>query len=67
MGVKEIEALDDSSLVVQQVRGESQCLDGMLNRYRDKCLDLIKLLDVFCIKHIPRKKNKWANDLAQQA
>jgi hypothetical protein len=49
MGIREIEALDDSSLVVQQIKGESQCLDGTLNKYRDRCLDLIKLLDMFHI------------------
>jgi hypothetical protein len=26
---------------VQQIRGDSQCLDGVLNSYRDKCLDII--------------------------
>jgi hypothetical protein len=49
MGIREIETLDDSSLVVQQIKGESQCLDGTMNKYRDRCLDLIKLLDMFHI------------------
>jgi hypothetical protein len=39
----------------------------VLNFYRDKCLDIIKLLDTFSIKHIPREENNWANRLAQQA
>jgi hypothetical protein len=67
MGIREIEALDDSSLVVQQIKGESQCLDGTLNKYHDRCLDLIKLLDMFHISHIPRERNGRANTLAQQA
>jgi hypothetical protein len=37
MGVKEIEALEDSNLVVQPVKGECRCLDGMLNRYLEQC------------------------------
>jgi hypothetical protein len=52
-------------LIMQQIRGDSQCLDGVLNSYRDKCLDIIKLFDTFSIKHIPRE-NSQANQLAQQ-
>jgi hypothetical protein len=39
----------------------------VLNSYRDRCLDIIKLLDTFNIKHIPRGENSQANRLAQQA
>jgi hypothetical protein len=51
---------------MQQIRGDSQYLDGVLNSYRDKCLDIIKLLDTFSNKHIPREENSRANRLAQQ-
>jgi hypothetical protein len=47
--------------------GGSQCLYGVLNSYWDKCLDIIKLFDLFSIKHIPREENSLANRLAQQA
>jgi hypothetical protein len=57
----------DSNLIVQQIRGDSQCLDGVLNSYRDKCLDIIKLFDMFSIRHIPREENSRVNWLAQQA
>jgi ribonuclease HI len=67
MGGKEVEASGDSSIVVQQIKGESQCWDGVLNSYRDKCLELIKSLETFHINYIPREKNKEANTLAQQA
>jgi hypothetical protein len=39
----------------------------VLNSYRDRCLDIIKLFDMFIIKHIPREENSRANQLAQQA
>jgi hypothetical protein len=39
----------------------------VLNSYRDKCLDFIKLFNTFSIKHIPREDNSRANRLAQQA
>jgi hypothetical protein len=39
----------------------------VLNSYRDRCLDIIKLFDTFSIKHIPQEENSRANRLAQQA
>jgi hypothetical protein len=33
MGVKDKEAFRDSKLIVQQIEGESQCVDGVLNAY----------------------------------
>jgi hypothetical protein len=47
----------DSNLIMQQVRGDSQSLGGVLNSYQDRCLDIIKLFDTFSIKHIPREGN----------
>jgi ribonuclease HI len=68
MKVKHVEAFDDSLLVVQQISGECQCLEGSLNAYLDKCLDVIKFnFDEFCIHHIPRHENCRANNLAQGA
>jgi hypothetical protein len=39
----------------------------VLNSYRDRCLDIVKLFDTFSIKHISREENSKANQLAQQA
>jgi hypothetical protein len=57
----------DTNLIMQQIRGDRQCLDGVLNSYRDKCLYIIKWFDTFSIKHIPREENRQVNQLAQQA
>jgi ribonuclease HI len=67
MEVRDVEAFGDSKLVVGQVRGNSQCLDGTLNCYLDKCMQLIGRLDSFQIEHTAREHNKAANSLAQQA
>jgi ribonuclease HI len=67
LGVRDINVFGDSNLIVQQITGDRQCLDGVLNSYQDKCLDIIKLFDTFSIKHIPREENSRANRLAQQA
>jgi hypothetical protein len=52
MDVKHVEAFVDSLLVVHQVSGKYQCLDGSLNAYLDKCLDIIARFDEFYIHHI---------------
>jgi ribonuclease HI/probable phosphoglycerate mutase len=67
MGVKHVEAYGDSLLVVQQVSKVCQCLNGFLNAYLDKCLDIISCMDEFVIYHVPREENPRANALAQQA
>jgi hypothetical protein len=63
----DVDVSEDSNLIVQQIKGDSQCLDGVLNSYWDKCLNIIKLFDTFSIKHIPQEENSRANRLAQQA
>jgi ribonuclease HI len=67
MDVKHVKAFGDSLLVVHQVSGKYQCLDGSLNDYLDKCLDIIARFDEFSIHHVYRHENSKANDLAQQA
>jgi hypothetical protein len=67
MGVKHVEAYGDFVLVVQQVSKVCQCLNGSLNAYLDKCLDIISCMDEFVIYHVPREENPKANALAQQA
>jgi ribonuclease HI len=67
MGVKDVEAFGDSMLIIQQIKGESHCLDWIFNEYRNECLSAIGVLDSFSISHIPRKENEWAITLAQQA
>jgi hypothetical protein len=64
---RDVYVFGDSNLIVQQIRGDSQYLDELLNSYRGKCLDIIKLFDTFSIKHIPQEENSQANRIAQQA
>jgi hypothetical protein len=67
MGVNKVDIFGDSQLVVQQINGENQCLDGVLNGYREKCLDVLGSLERFSINHVPREVNVRANMIAQQA
>jgi hypothetical protein len=47
MDVKYVKSFGDSLLVVHQVSGKYKCLDGSLNAYLDKCLDIIVRFDEF--------------------
>ena len=67
MGVKYVEAFGDSLLIVQQVSGAYQYLEGSLNAYVDKGLGIIKCFKDFSIHHIARHESCKANDLAQGA
>jgi ribonuclease HI len=67
LGARDVYLFGDSNLIVQQIKGDSQCLYGVLNSYQDRCLDIIKLFDTFSIKHIPWEENNQPNWLAQQA
>jgi ribonuclease HI len=57
LGAMDVDVFEYSNLIVQQIRGDSQCLDEVVNSYQDKCLDIIKLFDTFSIKHIPQEEN----------
>jgi ribonuclease HI len=67
IGAKLVEAFEDSLLVVRQIVGTFQCLDGSLNAYLDKCLKIIALFDDFIVQHISREENTVVNNLVQQA
>jgi hypothetical protein len=53
-------------LVMQQIADTFQCLDGSLNAYLDKCLEIIALFDDFIVQHVSRDENIVVNDLVQQ-
>jgi ribonuclease HI len=36
LGARDIDVFRYSNLIMQQIRGGSQCLDGVLNSYRDR-------------------------------
>jgi hypothetical protein len=67
MGVKHVEVFGDLLLVVQQFASTFQCIDGPLNAYLDKCLEIIARFDDFTMQHVSRDENTVANDLTQQA
>jgi ribonuclease HI len=67
MGVKHAKVSNDSPLVAQQIFGEYQCLDDILNDYLERCWDIIRSFDEVNIRHISKDENHIANDLAHEA
>jgi hypothetical protein len=67
LGLDRAEIFSDSQLVVHQMKGEMQCMDGTLNEYRERCLEMMGHLKEVHISHVSRKENAIANMLAQQA
>jgi ribonuclease HI len=47
MGARAVRIFGDSKLTVQQSKGESQCWDGVLNEYKEKCLEGLEGVDWF--------------------
>jgi ribonuclease HI len=58
VGARDVAAFGDSNLVVQQMKGESQCLDGTLHSYQKRCVKLAECFDTFQIEHISRADNE---------
>jgi hypothetical protein len=65
--VDKVEIFGDSKLVVEQINRGNQCLGGTLNKYHDKCLNVLSKLGKVSLGHIPREANGRANKLVQQA
>jgi hypothetical protein len=66
-GSEQGEGFRDSRLVVQQVKGEIQHQDWILNACWEECWHVIRGLDDFAIAHVPREEDGEANMLAQWA
>jgi ribonuclease HI len=64
VGVTHLKVFGDSQLGVQQILGDYQFLDGILNDYLKRCWDIVRSFNEFDIRHISRAENFRANNLA---
>lgn len=62
-----LEVYSDSELIVKQIKGVYQVKHPDLRKLHTQAMSLIKELDTFRIKHIPREANKEADRLAATA
>lgn len=59
--------MGDSELVIKQVSKEYRCIKENLIMYFVITIRLLKQFEQVSIRHIPRRENQQANDLAQEA
>jgi ribonuclease HI len=67
MGIKELEVLADSELVVKQVRGEYAVKAEHLQPLHAEAVALFKGFDQIEIRHIPREENGQADAMSNRA
>ena len=64
LGARNIEIMGDSELVIKQVPKEYKCVKENLIMYFVITIRLLKQFEQVSIRHIPRRENEKANDLA---
>jgi ribonuclease HI len=64
--VKNVSIYTDSLLVVNQIMGKYKIKNITLQKYAEKAKKLIRTIDHFAVKYIPREENKIADKLAKE-
>ena len=67
LGVRKVQVIGDSLLVVHQLVEKFKCLSLSIDPYLRKAFDVLNHFDDVHIEHIPREFNFAANELAQIA
>jgi len=67
MGIKELEVLADSELVVRQLNGEYAVKAEHLQPLHAEALALLKAFDQIEVRHIPREENGQADAMSNRA
>jgi ribonuclease HI len=67
LGIQRLIAEGDSQLIVRQLNGQYRCKEATLRIFYDACLLIIKDLEYFEARHIPRAENDRADWLANHA
>ncbi|XP_024171492.1 uncharacterized protein LOC112177435 [Rosa chinensis] len=67
MGIRDVQILGDSLLVINQLCNEFRCNSFTLVPYGNRALNLLVQFDNIHLEYIPREQNFAANELAQLA
>ena len=67
MGLRELEVLADSELLVKQLSGEYKVKADHLQPLHDEAKALLKAFDVIDVRHIPREENEAADEMSNKA
>lgn len=67
LGAKNLKIFSDSELMVKQINGDYKVKNDNLRELYAQCLDLLANFQSWQIKHIPREKNKLADNLVNRS
>lgn len=67
MGIREVEILKNSLLVINQLKGTYKCLSLTLVPFLNRALELLDQFTEVSLEHIHREHNHAANESAQLA
>jgi len=67
MGLRELEVLADSELIVKQLSGEYQVKADHLRPLHDEAKALLAGFDKIDLRHIPREENEAADEMSNRA
>ena len=67
MGIKELEVLSDSELMVRQIEGRYQVKAENLRPLHEEAKVLLKAFPVVDVRHIPREENSAADEMSNRA
>ena len=67
MGVKDVQVIKDSQLVLWQLTGEYKCNSLLLTPYFTAAIQLLNFFNNVEFEHVPRESNWEADELAQIA
>jgi len=66
-GAGSIDIISDSELIVRQIKGEYRVKSDLLRPHYEECMELLTKFARWTIRHVPREKNKRADQLANKA
>ena len=67
LGVKELEVLADSELLIRQLQGRYQVKSPTLRPLYEEAAGLLKAFPRVKLTHVPREKNKAADEMSNRA
>lgn len=67
LGGGDVELRMDSELVIRQLEGRYRVRNERLRPHYERLVKLLRQFDVFRLQHVPREKNKRADELANMA
>ncbi len=66
-GIESVDIVSDSELVIRQIKGEYRVKSELLRPHYEQCMELLMNFKGWTIRHVPREKNKRADELANMA